>query len=62
MRVLLDTHAFLWWDLDDDRLSDIARAVTEPEIDFSSGTLLTNSVVEAARTQGVNTIVYALSH
>ncbi|MBK9558147.1 MAG: NAD-dependent epimerase/dehydratase family protein [Candidatus Microthrix sp.] len=38
---------------------DIARAVTEPEIDFSSGTLLTNSVVEAARTQGVNTIVYA---
>ncbi len=27
MRVLLDTHAFLWWDLDDDRLSDIARAV-----------------------------------
>ena len=38
---------------------DIARAVTEPEIDFSSGTLLTNSVVEAARTQGVNTVVYA---
>ena len=22
MRVLLDTHAFLWWDLDDERLSD----------------------------------------
>ncbi len=38
---------------------DIARAVTEPEIDFSSGTLLTNSVIEAARTQGVDTIVYA---
>lgn len=38
---------------------DIARAVTEPEIDFTSGTLLTNTVVEAARIQGVNTIVYA---
>jgi PIN domain nuclease of toxin-antitoxin system len=27
VRVLLDTHAFLWWDLDDVRLSDTARAV-----------------------------------
>lgn len=27
MRVLLDTHAFLWWDLDDVRLSDKARAI-----------------------------------
>lgn len=27
MRVLLDTHAFLWWDLDDVRLSDTARAI-----------------------------------
>lgn len=38
---------------------DIARAVTEPEIDFSSGTRLTNCVVEAARRQGVGTVVYA---
>ena len=28
---------------------DIARAVTEPEIDFYQGTLLTNNVVEAMR-------------
>jgi PIN domain nuclease of toxin-antitoxin system len=27
VRVLLDTHAFLWWDLDDVRLSDGARAM-----------------------------------
>ncbi len=27
MNVLLDTHAFLWWDLDDVRLSDTARAI-----------------------------------
>lgn len=27
MRVLLDTHAFLWWNLDDARLSDEARAI-----------------------------------
>ena len=27
MRALLDTHAFLWWDLDDARLSDTARAI-----------------------------------
>lgn len=38
---------------------DIARAVTEPEIDFISGTRLTNSVVEAARRNGVGTVVYA---
>jgi PIN domain nuclease of toxin-antitoxin system len=25
MRVLLDTHAFLWWNLDDDRLSESVR-------------------------------------
>ena len=25
MRALLDTHAFLWWVTDDDRLSDAAR-------------------------------------
>lgn len=27
MRVMLDTHAFLWWSLDDDRLSGPAREV-----------------------------------
>ncbi|MEX1171429.1 MAG: type II toxin-antitoxin system VapC family toxin [Chloroflexota bacterium] len=27
MRVLLDTHAFLWWNADDDRLSAEARAI-----------------------------------
>lgn len=27
MRVLLDTHAFLWWIVDDPRLSDRAREV-----------------------------------
>lgn len=27
MRLLLDTHAFLWWILDDPRLSDCARGV-----------------------------------
>jgi PIN domain nuclease of toxin-antitoxin system len=27
MRILLDTHAVLWWNVDDDRLSDAARDV-----------------------------------
>lgn len=27
MRVLVDTHAFIWWLVDDDRLSEVARAV-----------------------------------
>ena len=27
MRVLVDTHAFLWWNLDDPRLSQNARDV-----------------------------------
>lgn len=38
---------------------DIARAVTEPEIDFTSGTRLSNAVIEAARRNGVGTVVYA---
>jgi UDP-glucose 4-epimerase len=38
---------------------DIARAVTEPEIDFRNGTLLTNKVVEAMRLSGVPRILYA---
>jgi PIN domain nuclease of toxin-antitoxin system len=31
VRALLDTHAFLWWTLEDARLSDVARAVIEAE-------------------------------
>jgi UDP-glucose 4-epimerase len=38
---------------------DIARAVTEPEIDFYQGTLLTHNVVEAMRRAGVNRLLYA---
>lgn len=38
---------------------DIARAVTEPEIDFDQGTKLTNNVVEAMRRSGVSRILYA---
>ena len=38
---------------------DIARAATEPTIDFSQGTALTQSVVEAMRTTGAKRILYA---
>lgn len=38
---------------------DIARAVTEPAIDFDEGTALTQAVVEAMRRAGVGTILYA---
>lgn len=38
---------------------DIARAATEPAIDFDQGTRLTHHVVEAARRAGVNRIIYA---
>jgi UDP-glucose 4-epimerase len=38
---------------------DIARAMTEPTIDFDQGTALTNNVVEAARRAGVGTLLYA---
>ncbi len=38
---------------------DIARAATEPEIDFREGTLLTNNVVEAMRRSATKTILYA---
>src|SRR6185437_9048915 len=38
---------------------DIARAATEPEIDFYQGTVLTNNVVEAMRRAGVSRILYA---
>ncbi|HZD49066.1 MAG TPA: NAD-dependent epimerase/dehydratase family protein [Silvibacterium sp.] len=38
---------------------DIARAATEPEIDFHQGTALTNNVVEAMRRAGVGHLLYA---
>lgn len=38
---------------------DIARAATEPDIDFREGTGLTNNVVEAMRRSGVKKILYA---
>ncbi|HMF02789.1 MAG TPA: NAD-dependent epimerase/dehydratase family protein [Terriglobia bacterium] len=38
---------------------DIARAATEPEIDFREGTLLTNNVVESMRRTGTRSILYA---
>jgi UDP-glucose 4-epimerase len=38
---------------------DIARATTEPDIDFREGTCLTNNVVEAMRLSGVRKILYA---
>jgi len=38
---------------------DIARAATEPDIDFREGTLLTQQVVEAMRRSGASRILYA---
>lgn len=38
---------------------DIARAATEPDIDFREGTYLTNNVVEAMRLAAVPKILYA---
>jgi UDP-glucose 4-epimerase len=38
---------------------DIARAATEPDVDFREGTYLTNNVVEAMRRSGTTTILYA---
>jgi UDP-glucose 4-epimerase len=38
---------------------DIARAVTEPDIDFREGTELTRNVVEALRITGAGEILYA---
>jgi UDP-glucose 4-epimerase len=37
---------------------DIARAVTEPTIDFDQGTVLTKNVLEAMRENGVKRLVY----
>lgn len=38
---------------------DIAKAVSQPDIDFYEGTLLTQQVLEAMRLSGVGTILYA---
>jgi UDP-glucose 4-epimerase len=38
---------------------DIARAATDPDIDFREGTVLTRQVVEAMRVNGVERILYA---
>jgi UDP-glucose 4-epimerase len=38
---------------------DIARAATEPAIDFGEGTLLTHHVVESARRTGVRRVLFA---
>src|SRR5437016_3950174 len=38
---------------------DIARAASEPEIDFWEGTFLTNNIVEAMRRSATSTILYA---
>ena len=38
---------------------DIAKAVTQPDIDFWEGTYLTQNVLEAMRVNGVRKIVYA---
>ena len=38
---------------------DIARAMTDPTIDFHQGTALTHAVVEAARLGGVHQVLYA---
>ncbi len=41
---------------------DIARAVTEPDIDFREGTFLTQQVVEAMRVTGTPQLLYAIRH
>jgi UDP-glucose 4-epimerase len=38
---------------------DIARALTDPAVDFDQGTLLTHHVAEAARRGGVGIVLYA---
>lgn len=38
---------------------DIARAATEPAVDFWEGTYLTNNVMEACRINGVGNFIYA---
>ncbi len=38
---------------------DIAKAVTQPDIDFWEGTYLTNNVIEAMRINGIKNLLYA---
>lgn len=38
---------------------DIARAITEPDIDFWEGTYLTNNLLESMRINGLKSIIYA---
>lgn len=38
---------------------DIAKAVTQPDIDFWEGTYLTNNVIEAMRRNGIDKLLYA---
>ena len=38
---------------------DIAKAMTQPDIDFWEGTFLTNNVLEAMRRSGVKNLLYA---
>lgn len=38
---------------------DIAKAVTQPDIDFWEGTYLTNNILEAMRRNGVKQLIYA---
>lgn len=38
--------------------SDIARAATDPDVDFANGTVLTRNVLEAMRKKGVRRIVF----
>ena len=38
---------------------DIARAITDPDIDFVEGTMLTRAVVEAMRISGTSRVLYA---
>lgn len=38
--------------------SDIARAATDPDVDFANGTMLTRNVLEAMRKAGVRRIVF----
>lgn len=51
MRLLLDTHAFLWWVFDDPRLSAAARTlIAEPEADLLFSTVSAWEIAIKART------------
>lgn len=39
--------------------ADIAKAITNPSIDFNEGTLLTQKILEAMRINGIKKIIYA---